>query len=136
MIFFAFTRIVFMISSRIPGHPASLLDTLIKHPAHQKVASILTPSYLPIFPRLIRKCKKRRGGFLRRALFNSGNFHFLMPVVIMIVVVPIALLVPATFMFIPPSVTVFPTPFPGLVELVPLVVCLSAVITVFFDRTI
>jgi len=80
--------------------------------------------------------QKRRGGFLGRALSNSGIFHFLVPVVIMIVVVPIALLVPATLMFVPPSVSVFPTPFSCLAELVPLVVRLSAVVTVFFDRTI
>jgi len=80
--------------------------------------------------------QKRRGGFLRRALSNSGIFHFLMPVVIMIVVVPITLLVPAAFMFVPPSVSVFPTPFSCLAELVPLVVRLPAVVTVLFDRTI
>jgi len=48
-----------MISSRIPGRPTSLLDTLIKHPSRQKVASILTPSYLLIFSTAIRRCKKK-----------------------------------------------------------------------------
>jgi hypothetical protein len=80
--------------------------------------------------------QKRRGGFLRRALSNSGIFHFLMPVVIMIVVVPIALLMPAPLVFIPPPVSVFPAPFSCLAELVPLVVRLPAVVTVLFDRAI
>ena len=49
-----------MISSRFPGHPTSLLDTLIKHPARQKVASILAPSHLPILQRGSQAQKKTR----------------------------------------------------------------------------
>jgi len=133
MIFFAFTRIVFMISSHIPGRPTSLLGTPIKHPSHQKVASILTPSYLRIVQRDLQAQKKTRRISPPRHL-KFRHFHFLTPVVI--VVVPVTLFVPAPPVFIPPPVSVFPAPFSCLAELVSPVVRLSAVITVLFNRTI
>src|SRR5262249_5284059 len=54
----------------------------------------------------------------------------------MIVVVPIALIVPTAFMFIPPAMAVFPAPYPCFMELVSPVVCLSAVITVLFNGAV
>src|SRR5206468_10263176 len=72
----------------------------------------------------------------QRSRCITRGLHDLVPVTIMITVIPVTLFMPATLMFIPPSVSVFPAPFPCLAEFVPLVVCLPAVVSVLFDRTI
>jgi len=53
--------------------------------------------------------------------------------VIVVVLVPIALRVPAVFVFIPPPVTFTPATLSRLVQFTALVVCLSAVASMFLD---
>jgi hypothetical protein len=50
-----------------------------------------------------------------------------------VVLVPIAVRVPAVFVFIPPPVALTPAPLPSLVQFTALVVCLSAVASMFLD---
>ena len=52
---------------------------------------------------------------------------------IVVVLVPVAVSVPAVFVFIPPAVTFTPATLPGLVQFTALVVCLSAVASMFLD---
>jgi hypothetical protein len=73
---------------------------------------------------------------LNLELLGSIYDSWLVPVVVMIMVVPVTLIVPAMLVFIPPPVSVFPAPFSCLAELVPLMVRLSAVVTVLFNRTV
>jgi hypothetical protein len=54
----------------------------------------------------------------------------------MIVIIPITLIVPAMFVFIPPSVAMFPAPFSGFTKLMSPVFRLSAVVTVLFNGTV
>src|SRR5215470_13297000 len=54
----------------------------------------------------------------------------------MVVIIPVPLIVPATFMLVPPSMAVFPAPYPCLMELVSPVVCLPAVVAVLFNRAV
>jgi predicted DNA-binding transcriptional regulator AlpA len=54
-------------------------------------------------------------------------------VAVVIVLVPVALGVPAVFMLIPPPVTFTPATFPGLVQFTTLMVCLGAVASMFLD---
>ena len=54
----------------------------------------------------------------------------------MIVVVPVSLLVPAMFVFVPPFVAVFPAPFPGLPQFMAPVVRLLAGIAMLVNRAI
>ena len=54
----------------------------------------------------------------------------------MIMVVPVALVMPTSFMFIPPSTAVFPAPYSCFMELVSPVIRLSAVVTVLFNRAV
>src|SRR5579859_866096 len=54
----------------------------------------------------------------------------------MIMVVPITLIVPAVFVFVPPAMAVFPAPLSGFVELVSPVVRLFAVVAVFFNGAV
>ena len=51
----------------------------------------------------------------------------------MVVFVPIAFLVPAVVVFIPPLMALAPAVFPCRVQFTTLVICLSAVAPVFFD---
>jgi hypothetical protein len=53
--------------------------------------------------------------------------------VVVVVLVPIALRVPAVFVFIPPPVTFTPATLSRLVQFAALVVCLSAVASMFLD---
>ena len=50
-----------------------------------------------------------------------------------VVLVPIAFLVPAVLVFIPPLMALAPAMFPCRVQFTTLVICLSAVAPVFFD---
>jgi ABC-type sugar transport system permease subunit len=54
-------------------------------------------------------------------------------VVVVVVLVPIAFLVPAVLMFIPPLMPLTPATLPGRVQFTTLVICPSAVAPVFFD---
>lgn len=70
-----------------------------------------------------------------RAL-DSGKSQFLVPVVIMIMIVPVTLIVPVSFVLIPPPMAVFPAPFSCFMEFVPPVVCLPAVVAVLINRAV
>jgi hypothetical protein len=52
---------------------------------------------------------------------------------VVVVLVPIAFLVPAVLVFIPPLMPLAPAMFPCRVQFTTLVICLSAVASVFFD---
>src|SRR5262249_57693321 len=54
----------------------------------------------------------------------------------MIMIVPVALVVPATLVFIPPPVAMFPAPYPCLMELVSPMIRLPAVVAVLFNRAV
>jgi hypothetical protein len=50
-----------------------------------------------------------------------------------VVLVPIAVLVPAVVVFIPPLMPLTPATLPRLVQFTTLVICLAAVVSVFLD---
>lgn len=52
----------------------------------------------------------------------------------MIPIVPVVLLVPAVLVFVPPPMILAPAAFPSLAQFVPLMVRLTAVAPVAFDR--
>jgi hypothetical protein len=54
-------------------------------------------------------------------------------VAVVVVLVPVAVRVPAVFVFVPPLVTFTPAPLPSLVQFTTLVVCLPAVASMLLD---
>ena len=68
---------------------------------------------------------------------SGANLHscdwLVVVVSIVIPIVPIALGMPALIVFVPPPVILTPAPFPSLVQLSTLVICLGAVAAVFLD---
>jgi hypothetical protein len=55
-------------------------------------------------------------------------------VVIVIAIVPVALVAPATLVLVPPAMMLLPAPFAGLAQFAALVIRLPAIASVMFDR--
>jgi len=110
-----------MISSQSSEPSFYCLQTLIKHFSQQKVASFQNRQICSFL--ISPKTKERPDSV--GALFIPAKLQFLGPVVVMIVIIPVVLVVPAMLMLIP---------FSSFMELVPPVVRLPAVVTVLFNR--